>query len=82
MGGFSGATQYGRFDGDIDFWRNGLGEQAQVRLVSHERRVNFRLFSEKDFTFFREAITDKLQSVKWPESAAEEDDDVDEKEEG
>lgn len=75
--GFSGASQYGRFDRDIDFWRNGLSEPAQVRLVSQDRGLNFRLFSDKDYSFFHGAVTGSLQSVIWHESAGAEDEDSD-----
>ena len=57
--------QYGRFDGDIVFWQTGLSQADQVQPVSHETELKFYLSSEKDFAFFHEAVTVKLQSTQW-----------------
>lgn len=65
LGGFSGASQYGRFVGDIEFWRKGLSQPEQVREVSQGNQLNFRLFSKEDFEFFHKAVTGTLQSYTW-----------------
>ena len=74
--------QSGRFDGDIAFWQSGLSQADQVKPVNDETELRFNLSSEKDFAFFHEAVTAKLQSVQWSDGVTVGDDDVDEKEEG
>jgi len=74
--------QLGRYDGDIKFWQEGLSHPNDVEPVKDRTCLRFYLSSEKDFAFFHEAVTGNLQSVKWSDGVAAEDDGLDEKEEG
>jgi hypothetical protein len=74
--------QRGRFEGDIAFWQGGLSQADDVRPVDQETCLRFYLTSEKDFEFFHEAVKGSLQSVKWSDDLAAEENYVNEKEEG
>lgn len=64
--------QHGRFDGDIEFWRNGLSQPDQIKPVKDDRCLSFLLTTEADFNFFRLAVTEKLLNVTWTEASGDE----------
>lgn len=64
--------QHGRFEGDVDFWRRGMSTPDDVKPVKNNQRLRFFLTTEDDFRCFHEAVTEKLKSVEWTESASEE----------
>lgn len=63
--------QRGRFDGDIAFWKDGLGHPETVQAVNKEQALRFDLFSENDFAFFHEAATAKLETKEWKGAAGQ-----------
>ena len=64
--------QQGRFDGDVDFWRESMSTPDDVKPVKDNQRLRFFLTTEEDFRFFDEAVTEKLKSVEWAENGIEE----------
>jgi hypothetical protein len=72
--------QRGRFNGDIQFWQEGLSQPDDVQPVKEETCLRFFLSTEKDFEFFHKSVTSCLQSKDWIDGLAAEDD-GDEKEE-
>lgn len=72
------AWQEGRFVGDVDFWRGGLGEPNDVGPVKDETCLRFFLSTEQDFKFFHDAATVKLTSAEWLEGSGEGEEDVEE----
>jgi hypothetical protein len=70
--------QHGRFEGDVEFWRNGLSQPDQVKPVKDDRCLSFLLTTDSDFSFFKLAATEKLLNAKWTEAGGDEPDaDVD-----
>lgn len=68
--------QGGRFENDIEFWRNGLSHPDEVGPVKDGASLRFSLYSEKDFKFFHEAATGRLQSMTWLNSSPDNDPEV------
>ena len=64
--------QYGRFEGDIEFWQHGLSKPDDVKPVENEECLRLFLNTADDFQFFHDAATEKLQSSKWLGRAPEE----------
>jgi hypothetical protein len=73
--------QRGRFDGDVDFWKQGLSEPDKVTSVKAGACLRFFLSTEQDFHYFAEAAKQKLASVQWTAGVADEDEGTDESEE-
>jgi hypothetical protein len=70
--------QQGRFDGDIEYWRKGLGNPDVVKPVKNEMCLRLFLDTNEDFKFFYESATSQLLSARWLEDLP--DDDVDDAE--
>lgn len=64
--------QHGRFDGDVEFWRDGLSKPEDVKPVKNGECLRLFLNSSDDFHFFYDAATKKLQSTEWFDIAPEE----------
>lgn len=67
--------QSGRFEGDVKFWREGLGDPDEVRPVKREQSLRFYLKTSEDFRFFGTAIESTLAGVEWREPGTIEDED-------
>jgi hypothetical protein len=65
--------QTGRFEGDVEFWQHGLSKPDGVKPIKNEECVRLFLHTTDDFQFFHDAVTEKLQSIKWLSGAPEED---------
>lgn len=65
-------VQNGRFEDDVDFWRERISDPDSVATVKVGLR--FSLLTADDFLAFHKAATDVLSNVRWIDS--EEDDDV------
>ena len=57
---FAYAIQLGRFGGDEEFWKQRLGEDAEVKTRAEGRRLRFRLRSAAQFAAFRTALDTEL----------------------
>jgi hypothetical protein len=68
--------QHARFDGDVEFLRNGLSKPDQVKPVKDDRCLRFRLTTDSDFSFFRLAATEKLINANWTAAAIGDEADV------
>lgn len=64
--------QHGRFDDDIEFWRNGLSDVNSVKPVKDGKCLSFFLATKEDFDFFHTAATDKLLKAEWTARSPEE----------
>ncbi|HAN96591.1 MAG TPA: hypothetical protein DCQ98_03770 [Planctomycetaceae bacterium] len=62
--------QYGRFDGDLDWWRQRLSDPESIRPVRRGSALSFSLKSLGDFQALQNAATRELHAVAW--SAADE----------
>jgi hypothetical protein len=60
--------QWGRFDGDDEYWRGILSEPKHVVPVAHGRGLRFHLTSASDFSAFSNAMTHKITEVEFSES--------------
>ncbi len=67
--------QYARFEKDIEYWQKGLSHPEEVGPVKEGAGLRFFLYSDKDFEFFHKAVTEDLQSVKWSNGTAVEEED-------
>jgi hypothetical protein len=74
--------QRGRFNGDVEFWKERLSQSNDVQPVKDETCLRFYLSSEGDFTSFHDAATDNLQSVQWLDGMVDGEDELDAKEDG
>lgn len=63
--------QQGRFEADVEFWKNGLNKPEVVKPVKAGQCLRMFLDSAADFQFFHEAATQKLQSVDWHDGTSE-----------
>jgi len=72
--------QYGRFEGDVEFWKNGLSDPEVVKPVKDGHCLRLFLESASDFEFFHDAATRILQSTAWQSGTP--DDDMEEDETG
>jgi hypothetical protein len=68
--------QQGRFDGDLEFWRQRVSKPDDVKPVKNNQRLRFFIATDDDFRRFHQAVTNELASVVWNESALE--DEIDE----
>jgi hypothetical protein len=59
-------SQYGRFEGDIEFWKLRLGETGRVIDTGNGRKLRFYLFDEPSFG--TEDETDEAGQASWPEA--------------
>jgi hypothetical protein len=68
--------QFGRFDGDLDFWRQRLDAKAKIVETRNGAEVRFRLRTEADFAAFSRALDHELVGVAFrkPLDAGDEDD--------
>jgi hypothetical protein len=57
--------QHGRFDNDVEYWQQGLSEQATVKPVKRGRCLRFFLDTRDDFQFFQKAATSGLLKAGW-----------------
>lgn len=68
--------QHGRFEGDVEFWKQGLSESDDVKPVKNGECLRLFLNTGEDFQFFHDAATRKLQTSEWlgglPEEELEE----------
>jgi hypothetical protein len=64
-------SQEGRFDGDDAYWRSGLSQPDQVKAVVGDKVLRFRLSTEGDVKFFRQAVKDKSE-VQWSDGQTDE----------
>jgi hypothetical protein len=67
--------QSGRFEGDEDYWREGLSRPETVAPVCEDqptRCLRFHLFSDSDFSFFLKTYQQQAASLVWegPRSTA------------
>lgn len=64
--------QEGRFEGDIEFWRQRLSKSDDVEPVKRGECLRLFLNTADDFQSFHDAATEKLQSSEWLDVAPEE----------
>jgi hypothetical protein len=57
--------QHGRFDNDVEYWKQGLSELASVKPVKRGRCLSFFLESQDDFQFFQKSATSGLLKAAW-----------------
>jgi len=73
---YARVSQRGRFEGDENFWKSCL---AAPIIRPHPTYMRFRLISEEDVQAFIQFSLEKLPTLIWTKSVAEEDDnDLDE----
>lgn len=65
--------QYGRFDDDVAFWRNGLSDSTSVKPVKDGKCLSFSLVTKEDFDLFHASATITLLNVEWTSTSPEED---------
>lgn len=63
--------QIGRFDGDVEFWKNRLPSEAQSHEVYGGERLRFYLRSAEDFSRFTAAAETELKSVAWKKNSSD-----------
>ncbi|HVW74768.1 MAG TPA: hypothetical protein VHC39_14125 [Rhizomicrobium sp.] len=59
--------QWGRFSGDLEYWRNLLSEPDHVEEVRGGRALRFHLTTAADFAAFSDAATRQLVNVAFSE---------------
>lgn len=64
--------QQGRFEGDVEFWQEGLSKPNDVKPVKTDECLRLFLNTADDFQFFHDAATEKLQSSEWLGGSPEE----------
>jgi len=64
--------QQGRFDGDVEFWRDGLSDPNVVKPVKSGECLRLFLSTPDDFQFFHDSATEKLQTSEWLGGSPEE----------
>ena len=57
--------QHGRFDNDVEYWKQGLSEHASVKPVKRGRCLSFFLETRDDFQFFQKSATSGLLTAVW-----------------
>ena len=57
--------QHGRFDNDVEYWKQGLSEQASIKPVKRGRCLSFFLETPDDFQFFQKSATSGLLKTVW-----------------
>lgn len=62
---FATVGQHGRFDGDVEFWRERLSLPGRIRPRIHDREVGFRLITAEDCQRFRTAFETDLRDVQF-----------------
>jgi hypothetical protein len=68
-GNYAHVAQYGRFEGDEDYWRRGLKEVSVVNPL----RMKFYLETEAEVQYFRQTVREKA-NVAWIEVSDETED--------
>ena len=53
--------QLGRFDGDVEFWKQGVSESDRVDPVDNDECLRFYLNTGEDFQLFHDAATRNLE---------------------
>lgn len=61
--------QYGRFEGDVEFWRSRVTDSTVVEPVKRGQCLRLFLETAEDFQAFHDAFTGPLLNVEWLESA-------------
>jgi hypothetical protein len=64
--------QFARFDGDLDFWKEGLSEPTTVCPVNDSAGLRPRLVTVNDFQFFKDAASQTLLQTNWAEEPGDE----------
>ncbi len=64
--------QYGRFDDDLEFWRERLSVPDSLRRLAQGKSLRFRLETTSDCEAFHTAATRDLQTVTWIANPLEE----------
>ncbi len=64
--------QRGRFSADTNFWRERLSEPESVKPVKKGRALAFYLWTETDFSAFKEAVSEGLKHEIWSETFSDE----------
>ncbi|HEX4142957.1 MAG TPA: hypothetical protein VHY91_05365 [Pirellulales bacterium] len=67
--------QYGRFEGDVDFWRSSLSQPDDVTPVKDGQCLSFSMSTDEDFQWFHQAATAKLLDAKWAQTPNDDDSD-------
>lgn len=60
--------QVGRFEGDVEMWREGINNPSDVKAVKRNTCVRVFLQTPQDFAFFTEMISKRLPNVVWQEA--------------
>jgi hypothetical protein len=63
--GYAFVSQNARFEGDDVFWRAGLSQPDHLKPVVDGHCLRFHLYTEQDFQFFNQAVTQQLVGKKW-----------------
>lgn len=63
--------QAGRFNGDVELWREGISNPADVKTVKRDTCVRVFLQTPQDFAFFREMISERLPKADWHQTSAD-----------
>jgi hypothetical protein len=71
---FATVQQKGRFTDDIAFWRERLGEKAEIDPIHEGKRLRFWLKSPQDFAVFRTAVANDLPGKEFSRSIEADDD--------
>ena len=64
--------QLGRFDGDVEFWKQGVSESDRVDPVDNDECLRFYLNTGEDFQLFHDAATRNLEESEWRGALPEE----------
>ena len=65
------AWQHGRFENDVELWRDCLSKAEEVAPVKNNTRLRFKLYTKEDFRNFHREATEGLHNVEWEEKAPE-----------
>ena len=60
--------QGGRFDDDVEFWKDKLSDPGEVKVVKDGAAVRMHLKTAKDFRVFKESVIGELTAVDWCEA--------------
>jgi hypothetical protein len=63
--------QQGRFENDVEYWKQRLTNQDSVKPVKNEKCLRMFLENKKDIEVFNRAATNELQSAKWTDGVAD-----------
>ncbi|QDV75705.1 hypothetical protein [Botrimarina mediterranea] len=59
------AVQFGRFPGDLNFWRERISDPQSLATRVQDSEVRFHLRTETDFATFLDCLDGDLQRVDW-----------------